>query len=287
MTEFFQHLVNGLSVGSIYVLVAIGVTLVFGVSRLINFAHGQFLVLGSFLTWALVSAGLSFWLAVVIVPVLVGLFGVLVDRALLRPTLDRPENGFIVSLGLVIALEGLFTEIWSSDDRKVSSPVPDVLELAGTRIPWDRVVTLGVAAAGVAALYYILRRTDVGRSMRAAAENRDAAALLGVNVGRSISSAFFLGAFLAGIAGAFLAALFTFNPYTGTPYVIKGLAVALIGGLGSIEGALIIGMSLGVVESLGSAYGVGSEWRDGYAFIAMAVLLVWRPNGLFGGKREY
>jgi branched-chain amino acid transport system permease protein len=288
VSEFFQQVVNGLSVGSIYVLVAIGVTLVFGVSKLVNFAQGQFLILGCFLTYALVSeGGLSFWLAIVPVTLGVGLVGVATDRALLRPTLDRPVNGFIVSLGLVIALEGLFTEIWSTEPRKVGSPVDGVLALGDTRIPADRVVTFAVAALGVVALYYVLRRTDIGRSMRAAAENRDAAALVGVNVGRSITAAFFIGACLAGLAGAFLATLFPFTPYSGTAYVIKGLAVAIIAGLGSVHGALIVGLSLGVIEALGSAYGVGSEWRDGYAFIAMAILLAWRPSGLFGGAREY
>lgn len=287
MSDFFQHVVNGLSVGSIYVLVAIGVTLVFGVSRLVNFAQGQFLILGCFLTWALVQAGLSFWLAIVPVTLAVGLVGAATDRLLLRPTLDRPVNGFIVSLGLVIAMEALFSEIWGTQPRSVPGPVQGVIDIASTRVPTDRIVTFGVAALGVAVLYWVLRRTDTGRSMRAAAENRDAAALVGVNVGQAVSAAFFLGAALAGLAGAFLATLFPFTPYSGTPYVIKGLAVAIIAGLGSVEGALIVGLVLGVTEALGSAYGIGSEWRDGYAFIAMAVLLVWRPAGLFGGQREY
>lgn len=287
MSEFLQQTVNGLSVGSIYVLVAIGVTLVFGVSRLVNFAQGQFLVLGSYLTYSFVSAGVPFWLAILPAMLGVGLAGIFTDRVLLRRTIDRPENGFIVSLGLVIALEGLFSELFSAADKRVASPVTGVLEIATTRIPYSRILTFLVAALAVAALYYILRRTDIGRSMRAASENRDAAALVGVDVSKSISTAFFIGAALAGLAGAFLAILFPFNPYTGTPYVIKGLAVALIGGLGSVPGALIVGLTLGVTESLGSAYGIGSEWRDGYAFIAMAILLVWRPQGLFGGNREY
>jgi branched-chain amino acid transport system permease protein len=154
-------------------------------------------------------------------------------------------------------------------------------------MPADRLLTFGVAALSVLVLYYILRRSDIGRSMRAAAENRDAAALVGVNVGFSISAAFFLGACLAGLAGAFLATLFPFTPFSATTYVIKGFAVAVIAGLGSVEGALVVGLSLGVIEALGAAYGVGSEWTNGYAYLAMALLLLWRPAGLFGGNREY
>lgn len=287
MAEFFQQVVNGLSVGSIYVLVAIGVTLIFGVSKLINFAQGQFLVLGSFLAFSLVSAGVSFWISAALVTIAVGIAGVVTDRVLLRPTLDKPINGFIVSLGLLIALQGLYSEIWSTEPRKLPGPIGGVIDIASVRMPADRVLTFGVAALSVLILYYILRRSDIGRSMRAASENRDAAALVGVNVGFSISAAFFLGACLAGLAGAFMATLFPFTPFSATIYVVKGFAVAVIAGLGSVEGALIIGLSLGVVEALGSAYGFGSEWTSGYVYFAMVVLLLWRPSGLFGGNREY
>jgi branched-chain amino acid transport system permease protein len=287
MSELLQYLVNGMSVGSIYVLVAIGVTLVFGVSRLINFAQGQFLVLGCYLTWSLIDAGVSFWLTIIPVTLALGLVGLATDRGLLRKTIDAPVNGFIVSLGLVIALEALFTEIWSQEPRKVESPVSGVVEIANATIPVTRLLTFGVAAFGVLVLFYILRRSDLGRSMRAASENRDAAALVGVDVSRAISASFFIGAALAGLAGVFLATLFPFDPYSGNDYIIKGLAVAIIAGLGSIGGALIVGLGLGILEALGSGYGVGSEWRDGYAFIAMAILLAWRPAGLFGGRREF
>jgi branched-chain amino acid transport system permease protein len=287
MSIFFQQVVNGLSVGTIYVLVAVGITLIFGVSRLVNFAQGQFLVLGSFITFALVESGLSFWLALPVASISVGLAGIATDRGLLRWTIDEPMNGFIVSLGLVIVLQGLFVEVWSADQYKVPSPVSGVVSLGSVRIPVDRIVTFSVGAVAVVALYLILTRTDSGRGMRATAENRDAAALVGVSVGRAITTSFFLGALLAGVGGAFLGTLFPFSAFSGTGYLVKGLAVALIGGLGSIEGALIVGLGLGLVETLGSTYGIGGQWRDGYAFVAMVVLLAWRPSGLFGRTREY
>jgi branched-chain amino acid transport system permease protein len=287
MDIFFQQVVNGLSLGAIYVLVAVGITLIFGVSRLVNFAHGQFLVLGSFITYSLVASGLGFWIAMPIAAVSVGLAGVLTDRGLLRWTIDRPINGFIVSLGLVIALEGLFVEVWSADQYKVPTPVSGVLSVGSVRIPLDRILTFGIGAVSVVLLYLILKRTDSGRAMRATAENRDAAGLVGVSVGRSISTSFFLGALLAGVGGAFLGALFPFSAFSGGGYLVKGLAVALIGGLGSIEGAVLVGLGLGLLETLGSAYGIGGQWRDGYAFAAMVVLLAWRPRGLFGRTREY
>lgn len=287
MSEFVQQTANGLATGSIYVLIAIGVTLVFGVSRLVNFAQGEFVVVGSFLTWALVASGVPFWLAVVPTALGVGLLGIVVDRGLLRWTLETPFNGFVVSLGLVIFLESLLAEIWSQHQKTVRSPVDGVVDVASVRVPSEMVLTFGVTALSVLGLYYLLRRTDIGRSMRAAAENRDAAALVGVSVSGSITAAFFIGSVLAGLGGAFLATLFPFDAYTGGSYIIKGLAVALLGGLGSVQGALIMGLALGVVESLGSAYGIGSEFRDGYAYIALIVILIWRPTGLFGEHRAF
>lgn len=287
MTQLLQQIANGLSLGALYVLVAIGVTLVFGVSRLVNFAQGMFLLLGSYLAFTLTTLGVPFWLVVIPVALSVGVVGVATDRLLLRSTLDRPMNGFIVSLGLTIALEGLFSQLWSTDQHKVPNPVSGVTTVLGARLQNERLITFAVAALGVAVLYLILSRTDAGRSMRAASENRDAAALVGVDVGRSISSAFFLGATLAGLAGVFFATLFPFTPFSATPFVIKGLAVAVIAGLGHVWGAMIVGLSLGLVESLGAAYAMGPEWQSGYAYLAMAILLLWRPAGLFGGNREY
>lgn len=286
LTIFLQQLANGLSVGSVYVLVAIGITLIFGLTRLINFAHGQFLILGAFVALAITSAGVSFWIAMPLAVLAVGLVGVLTDLTLLRRTIDQPLNGFIVSLGLVLALEGLMTEIWSTKQQQIASPYPGVIDIASVRLSTGQVVQFAVAAASVVALYLVLRRTDIGRSMRASAENRDAAALVGVNVGASISVAFFLGSALAGVGGVLLGTLFPFDPYSGTQYVIKGLAVALIGGLGSVMGALVVGLTLGVIEALGAAYGFGSEWRDAYSYLAMILLLIWRPSGLFGRLRE-
>jgi branched-chain amino acid transport system permease protein len=286
MEIFLQQLVNGLGVGSIYVLVATGITLAFGVSRLINFAHGEFVVLGSYFAYALTSAGMTFWVSAPLAAIGVGAAGYVVDRGLLRRTIDAPINGFIVSLGLVIVLEGLFSEIWGSEQLKVASPVPGVVDLSGIRISADRILTFAVAMGAVVALFVVMNRTNLGRGMRAAAENRDAAALMGVRVSTAISSAFVIGGLLAGIGGAFLATLFPFNPFTGNAYIIKGLAVALIGGLGRIEGALVVGLSLGVVEALGTEYLLGVRWVDGYAFAAMVLLLVWRPEGLFGRTRE-
>ena len=289
LATFLQQLFNGLSIGSIYVLVALGITLIFGLTRLLNFAHGQFLVLGSFIAFTAVDANIPYWAAVILAALAVGTAGVLLDRLVFRPTLAVPLNGFIVSLGLIIALSAIYVEIWTPDTFQIDSPVTGVWDWGGVRITHGRALLLVVTAALIVALFVILRRTDAGRSMRAVAENPEAAAIVGVNVSRSISTAFFLGSAMAAIGGALLGILFPFTAFSGTGFVIKGVAVALIGGLGSIEGAVVIGLVLGVAETFGVAYGVdigvykfGPEWRDGYAFLLMIAVLIWRPHGLFG-----
>jgi branched-chain amino acid transport system permease protein len=286
MEIFFQQFVNGLSIGSIYVLVALGITLVFGVSRLLNFAHGQLLLLGSFLAFAFVSAGLPFILAAILATLGTGLAGLAVGM-ILRPTLGDPVNAFIVSLGLTIGMGALFVLIWPNNQYVVHSPFSGVIDVGGVAIAVNRLVTFFVAVLCVGVLLTVLRKTRLGRSMRAASENEEAAALQGVKVKQANSAAFVIGALLAGVGGAFLATLFPFDAYSGEQYLIKGLAVALIGGLGRIEGAVVVGLSLGVIEALGTQYLIGAEWRDGYAFLAIVLVLLWRPGGLFGTVRQY
>jgi branched-chain amino acid transport system permease protein len=161
-----------------------------------------------------------------------------------------------------------------------------VIAVGDVRIATIKAVAFGIVAVSIVALLILVRRTDLGRSMRAVAESHDGAGLVGIPVGRVISTAFFVGTAMAGLGGALLAAMFPFTPFSGLEYVLKGLAVALIGGLGSIEGAVVAGLALGVLETLGTAYGIGPEWRDGYAYLAMVLFLLWRPRGLFGKVRD-
>lgn len=290
LATFLQHAFNGLSISGIYILVAIGMTLVFGLTRLANFAHGQFMVLGSFLAFALVDNGVSFWLAAPLAAIMVGLMAGGAYLSFFRQNLDRPINGLIVSLGLLIALQAITVEAWSPQQYKIKSPIAGVWDLGGVRITEERTLLLGVSAVLIVALFLLLSRTDLGRSMRAVAENRYAASIVGVNVSRSITATFVVGTALAAVAGALLGMIFPFTAFFGTSFIIKGLAVAMVGGLGSVEGALVAGLALGMIETMGTAYGIpvpfsdyefGALWRDGYAFIFMIVVILFRPQGLF------
>lgn len=288
LANFLQHLVNALSISSIYVLLGIGLTMIFGLSRLINFAHGQFLVLGSFLAWELTESGVNFFVAAALAMAAVGAIGVGSDVLLFRRTLGRPMDGFVASLGLAIALQAVMAKIWSADLHQIDKPFVGVWNLGGVSIPKERVLVFGVVVVVVVALFVLLDTTARGRSLNAAAENPDAARLVGVNVGQSIALSFFLGSALAALGGALIGMVFPFTAFGGGQFLIKGFAVALIGGLGNVRGAALAGLLLGLVETLGSAYEVnlgivtiGPEWRDGYAFALMIALLAWRPQGLF------
>ena len=295
-STFAQHVFNGLSISGIYILVALGITLVFGLTRLVNFAHGQFLVLGAFLTFTFVDKGINYWLAMLLAGLFVGVMAGALDLGIFRRNLDRPINGLIVTLGLVIALQAITVEGWTTEQYKIASPAKDVWDVSilglddPIRITQERVILLGVSAALVVALFLMLGRTDLGRSMRAVAENRYAASILGVNVGRSITVTFMVGTAMAAMGGSLLGIIFPFTAFFGNNFLLKGIAVAMIGGLGSVEGVLVAGLALGLIETLGTAYGVdvgfyefGPLWRDGYAYILMIGILLWRPQGLFRG----
>lgn len=294
LATLLQHIVNGLSTSSIYILLGVGLTLIFGLSRLINFAHGQFLVVGSFLTWQLTDSGVAFVPAMIAATATVGVLGVASDRLLFRRTIDRPINGFVASLGVAIALQAVMVEIWSADIHQIPRPIAGVWRVGGINISRDRVLVVGISVVVVGALFLLLDRSGVGRSLKAVAENPDAARLVGVDAGWTISLSFLLGSAMAGLGGALIGTVFPFTAFSGGPLVIKGFAVALVGGLGNVRGAAVAGLALGLVESLGSAYGVpffglgelGPDWRDGYAFLLMVGLLAWRPHGLFGMRER-
>ncbi|MGQ0804394.1 MAG: branched-chain amino acid ABC transporter permease [Actinomycetota bacterium] len=288
LATLLQHLVNALSISSIYVLLGTGLTLIFGLSRLINFAHGQFLVLGGFLAWQLTESGVNYFVAAGVAMIAVGALGVASDVLLFRRTIGRPMDGFVASLGLAIALQAVMAKIWSADLHQIDKPLVGVWEFGDVDVPKDRVLVFGVVAIVVVALFLVLEASGLGRSLKAAAENPDAARLIGVNVGMSIAVSFFLGSAMAALGGALIGMVVPFTALGGGQFIIKGFAVALIGGLGNVRGAALAGVLLGLVETLGSAYevnlgivAIGSEWRDGFAFGLMIVLLAWRPQGLF------
>jgi branched-chain amino acid transport system permease protein len=283
LDTFLQQILNGTTAGALYVLIAIGITLIYGLTGIVNFAHGELLMIGAYVTFSLVSAfHFPFFVALVAAIVGLGMIGAVVQLGMFRWTLARPITGFIVSLGLISVLQAAAIQIWTTDPKSITAPYPGVILIGDLRFPIQRLILLILSAAFLAVTLVFLTRSRSGRALRAAAEDREMAGLLGVNTPQIILLAFCLGCALAGAAGGLVISVAPITPFAGGNYVFKGFAVALVGGLGSVSGAAVIGFTLGIVEALLTSY-VDPTWREAYIFVIMIAVLLIRPTGLFRG----
>ena len=281
-----QQVVNGVTIGVVYALIAIGLTLVFGILGVINFAHGDFYMIGAFLTYTLtVRLGLEYFLALALTIGGGAAVGLLAERLAVRPLKDRHMFTVVLStLGLSIFLENGALLVWGPDPREIelawgSRP----LLIGGVVITFLRVAVLGTAAALIVALTWFIRRTTWGMAMRAVAANRDAAALMGIPVDRVYAITFAVGSALAGVAGGLLGAMFTIEPTMGEWAVVKAFSVVIMGGMGHVPGAVLGGIILGVAESLGAGFlPGGTSYKDGIGYAILILVLLYRPQGLFG-----
>ncbi|MCU1360059.1 MAG: branched-chain amino acid transporter permease [Ilumatobacteraceae bacterium] len=279
---FLQQLYNALAVAAIYVAVALGITLIYGLTRIVNFAHGQLLTLGSFITYELVQRDVPFVFAIIGSMIVVSIAGEVLDLLLFRRTLANPLNGFVISLGLIVVVQSVVVLIWGPDQRKVAPPFGGVWVAGGVRFDQPRLLMLACTIAVVVLLFIFLKRSKAGRGIRALAEDPTAARLVGVPVSPYISLTFVLGSGIAAMAGGLLAATFPFDAYSGFDFVLKGFAVAIIGGLGSVIGAVIAGLLLALAETIGAAY-FSIQWAPAFGLAATALIILIRPSGLFRG----
>jgi branched-chain amino acid transport system permease protein len=282
VNDFIQVVFNGLSAGAIYALVAVGVTLVFGLTGVVNFAQGQLLMLGAYATYAVSAAGAGFALALLAGVVSMGALGLALERGLFQFTLKQPITGFIVSLGLIPLLQEVGLELWGGDPKSVVPPITAVWEVGDVFIVGQRALIVAVTGLVLAGLYWGLRSTHVGRSLRACAQDREMTQLMGVNTSRLITLTFIIGSAGAGLAGALLVTVNPITPDVGGLYIFKGFAVALIGGLGSVSGALAAALAVGLAESALAFY-VSSGWVDAYVLLIMLAILLVRPTGIVRG----
>lgn len=279
-----QQLANGVVNGMNYVLISTGLTLVFGVLRVINFAHGEFYMLGAFLTYFSMSAlGIGYLPAVLLATVAVGALGILVNRLFFWPL--RKEHEFTVllsSLGLALLVTHGAELGFGHDPKYLNSPfTDDILEVGTVVLTQQRVLIFAAAVLVLAATYAAIRWTTFGRMMRATAQNPEGAALTGVDIRFVHTITFVLACGLAGLAGALVGPVAMIFPTVGSWAVLKGFIVVILGGLGSVPGALVGGLTLGVVEALAGGYvSLGFMEAIGYAIIIL--VLLWRPQGLFG-----
>jgi branched-chain amino acid transport system permease protein len=275
----------GLAVGSIYTLLATGLNVIFGVMKVVNFAHGELMIVGAYLTFWLWSIyNLNPYVSVAFSAA--GLFavGVMVERLGFRPIKGSSKvNEIFLSLGLIFIIQNLMAYIAApvKPVRTVSPYEGLSLPLGIVNFPYEFIITFLTTVAILTGLYFFLRSTRFGRSVRGVSQNRLAAMLMGINVEKVDVVSFGLGAALAGVAGALFGMLNTFDPYSGTVPAVKAFAVIILGGLGSIPGAVIGGFLYGITES-SAAFILGGSWRDATAFALLTIVLVIRPEGLFG-----
>jgi branched-chain amino acid transport system permease protein len=285
MNLFLQALVDGIMMAAIYALVALGLTLVFGLLDIVNFAHGQLLLFGSYLVCAFVGGHASYWIALPAAVVLLGMLGYGIDFALFARVRRSPISGLIISIGLIAIFSDIFTSVWGVNEKVIPAPVTTVFRPGGLTIPADQLIAVAATLVVMAALVVFLRFTRAGVALRATADNPEAAALMGIPVERVRNLAFALGAALSGLAGGLLAGIYPTVPSGGDSILVTGFIVLILGGAGSPLGAVIAALVVALIESFGVVY-----WTSSAAtitgFVVLILVLFLRPSGLISRSRE-
>ncbi len=302
MDIFLQQVINGLVLGSMYALVALGYTMVYGIINLINFAHGEVLMVGALTSWTVVmvlkDAGLPGWLLLIIsllaAIVVCAVLNFAIEKIAYRPLRNAPRLApLITAMGMSLLLQTLAMMIWKPSTKPYPILLPsDPFFIGGAVINTTQILILGVTAITLAGLMYLVNKTKLGRAMRATAENPRVAALMGVKPDMVISATFIIGAALAALAGVMYAANYGTVQHTmGFLPGLKAFTAAVFGGIGNLAGAMVGGVLLGVIEALGSGYigaltgGVlGSQYSDIFAFAVLILVLTVRPQGLLGER---
>lgn len=279
------QMLNGIIVGALYGVVALGVTLTFGLTGIVNFALGAFMMLGAYFTWfGFDVLGLRYPVAVVAAVAAVSLLGLLADQGLFRFTRNNLVNGLLVSIGLISVIEACVLLLWTTTPRDLSYVLPGAVRYAGIVVPKMKLVVFGVLVAVIVGTYLALTRTWTGRAAFAFAQNPEAAALMGVRTKALQTVVVVYSTALAGLAGGLYASLYSIEPTLGAAYILKGVEAAILAGIGSVLGALAGGAILGVSEGVGSLF-LPSSFRDAYGLVFVVLLLLLRPSGLFGARQ--
>ena len=281
-------LVWGVAIGCVYILLATGLNIIFGVMKLVNFAHGQLLMISAFLTWTIsVSLGLNAYLAILFSMIIVALLGVVVERFTFRRVLGTDKlNEIFVSLGLIYIFENIAMLIWGASSKQVVSPFYGMsVSLPGLSISYDRVIAVFVVVASLVIFGLLLWKTKIGLAMRATSQRNTTAMLMGINVQKVYMFTFAIGAALAAVAGGLYGVIYPFDYQVGALPTIIAFAIIIMGGLGSIKGAIIGGLLYGITEQLATLF-LGGTWGSAVAFTLLIVVLIIRPNGIFGQKGD-
>jgi branched-chain amino acid transport system permease protein len=286
-----ELVLQGVVRGSMYAVMAVGLSLIFGILGIVNFAHGEFFMIGAYVMYFAVSVlALPIAVGLLAAALLLFVLGMLVERVLIDPLRRRSGRGwlldsFVLTIGLTVVLQNLALELLGSQRRGLSEMIAGSIDIFGVTLSYDRLFILSVAVAIVLSLWAAVRYTDIGKSVRATSQASDAARTLGIDIRRVYTLTFGIGAALAGVSGALLLTVFPASPTVGMLPVMKGFAVVVLGGLGNIPGAIVGGLILGVVEAF-AVFSFSSGWQHVITAILVIVILIVRPQGIFTQQSE-
>lgn len=284
MTELAQQLINGLVMGGVYALMALGLTLIFGILDQVNFAHGELYMIGAYGAFYFLDLfGVGYFMAMFMAMVIVAILGVFYEWLLFRPIRGLGHLPAIISsLGASIFLWNLSLKLFGSTPRQMRTEVSEVvITFFGISITLQRLLVIIIALGLIILLYLMIKKTRLGKAMRATAQNPEMAALLGIDINRIAEVTFLIGGALAGAAGSLIGPIFLIYPAMGLMACLKAFVVVILGGLGNVMGAVIAGFALGIIESLGAGF-ISSAYKDFFAFIVLILVLWARPEGFLG-----
>ncbi len=287
MIIFIQSLISGILIGGVYALIGIGLTIIFGVMRIINFAHGDLLMLGMYMTYYLFTLfNIDPFVSIVITIPLMFLYGAFLQKVLINRVLGAlPQNQILLTIGLGLIMSNTIMLAFTSDYKILSTSYSSSsFNIAGISISSPLVISFLITACITAALYWFLMKTDTGQAIRATAQDREAAQLMGIDVKRMSIIAFGLGASLAGTAGALISPTYYIFPQVGSAFTLKAFVITVLGGMGSIVGATLGGVLIGVAESIGGVY-LGAGWKEVIVFVLFLLVLLFKPAGLMGKSK--
>lgn len=288
LTVFFQQVLNGVILGCIYALIALGLSLIFGILEIANFAHGEFYMIGAFMAlFSITLLGVPFLAAMLIAMAGMAVTAALIERAVFRPIVGKPLiNSMLLSFGLSTALANLALYFFKADPRKITSGLAKYrFSFFGLYMTGERLAILVLSFSLVLLLAWFIQYTRTGKAMRAVAQDRVAAQLAGINIRRIYSVTFAISGALAAAAGTMVGAMFFVNPEMGFTVVLKSFVIVTLGGFGRIKGVILAAILIGLVESLGGGF-VSYAYKDAYPFLLLVLLFIFRPEGLTGGRQQ-
>jgi neutral amino acid transport system permease protein len=280
-----QLIFNGIAIGSIIALSAVGLTLTYGILRLSNFAHGDFMTLGAYLTWVFNRNGINIWIAMILGAIgTVG--GMLITEQLLwKPMRDRrasPTTLIIISIGLALFIRNGILLIWGGSNQRYDLPLVQALDVSGVKIPYYRIVVIVLAIVAMTAMHFLLQSSKIGKAMRAVADNIDLARVSGINVERVVIATWIVTGILTAFGGAMYGSIANIRPNMGWILILPMFASVILGGIGNPYGAIVGALTIGLAQELSVPF-LGSEYKLGVALFIMVVILLVRPQGLFRG----